>query len=97
MEKKGSILEDNGVVSGIDLVSQCVQILKRYKLKTEVLAASLRNPRQVREAALVGADIVTLPFSVMQDMLKHEKTYEGMKRFTEDIVEDYVKLASGKR
>lgn len=93
LEKKGKILEDNGVVSGIDLVSQCVQILRRYGLKTEVLAASLRNPRHVRDAALVGADIGTLPFSVVKDMLKHEKTYEGMKKFTEDIVEDYVKLS----
>ena len=93
MGKKGKILEDNGVVSGIDLVSQCVQILKRHGLKTEVLAASLRNPRHVREAALVGADIGTLPFSVVKDMLKHEETYEGMKKFTEDIVEDYVKLS----
>jgi len=90
---KGKVLEDNGIVSGIDLVSQCVQILKRYGLKTEVLAASLRNPRQVREAALVGADISTLPFNVIRDMLKHEKTYEGMKNFTRDIVPDYVKLA----
>jgi transaldolase len=89
-EKGKNILNDNGIVSGIDLVAQCVEILEGYK--TEVLAASLRNTRQVREAALVGADISTLPFSVIQDMLKHPKTYEGMKNFTKDIVPDYVKL-----
>ncbi|MBT3814587.1 transaldolase [Candidatus Woesearchaeota archaeon] len=91
-EKGKTTLNDNGIASGIDLVAQCVDILKNHGYKTEVLAASLRNTRQVREAALVGADISTLPFSVIQDMLKHPKTYEGMKNFTKDIVPDYVKL-----
>jgi len=89
---KEKMLHDNGIFSGIDLVRQCVQIMKRHELKTKVLAASLRNTRQVRESALVGADIATLPFSVIKDMLKHFKTYEGMHKFTKDIVKDYVKL-----
>lgn len=84
-----NLINDNGIVSGVDLVRRCVEILGNYNLKTEVLAASLRNVRQVREAALVGADIATLPFSVIGDMLKHHKTYEGMKLFTADIVPDY--------
>ena len=79
-------------MSGIDLVEGCVQIMRTYNLKTRVLAASLRNTRQVREAAFVGADLATLPFSVIQEMLKHEKTYEGMQKFTQDIVPEYVKL-----
>jgi len=91
-EKGKTTLNDNGIVSGIDLVAQCVEILDGHGYKTEVLAASLRNTRQVREAALVAADISTLPFSVIQNMLKHTKTYEGMKNFTKDIVPDYVKL-----
>lgn len=85
-------LHDNGVVSGIDLVSQCVGLIESYGLKAEVLADSLRNTRQVREAALVGAHIATLPFSVIQELLKHRKTYEGMKKFTEDVVPEYEKL-----
>lgn len=88
----GDFLEDNGIVSGIDLVEQCVQVIDLYDFKTEVLAASLRNPRQVREAALVGAHIATLPFEVIQNMLKHHKTFEGMKNFTADIVPEYVEL-----
>jgi len=84
--------DDNGIVSGIDLVAKCVNILNYYDFETEVLAASLRNPRQVREAALVGAEIATLPFGVIQDMLKHFKTYEGMAKFTADIVPEYVDL-----
>ncbi len=91
--KKGSkYLEDNGIYSGIHLVEQCVKIIEKYGLKTEVLAASLRNTRQVREAALHGAHIATLPINVIQDMLKHPKTYEGMKKFTADVVKEYANL-----
>ena len=92
IQSNGDFLEDNGIVSGIDLVEQCVQIIDYYNFETEVLAASLRNPRQVRDAALVGAHIATLPFSVIQDMLKHHKTFEGMKNFTADIVPEYAEL-----
>jgi len=89
---KDALLEDNGIISGIDLVAQCVDIISNYGFTSEILAASLRNTRQVREAALAGSHIATLPFSVIRDMLKHHKTYEGMKLFTDDIVPDYVAL-----
>lgn len=92
MELDGTLLEDNGVLSGIDLVEQCAQIVEQYRLKSEVLAASLRNPRQVREAALAGAHIATLPFTVLENMLKHHKTYEGMALFTADVVPEYSQL-----
>jgi transaldolase len=95
--KGNTLLEDNGVVSGIDLVQQCVEILQYYELPTQVLAASLRNPRQVRDAAIAGSHISTLPLGVIQDMLKHHKTYEGMKKFTEDIVPEYVNITRGKK
>jgi transaldolase len=85
-------LDDDGIVSGIDLVSQCVEILREYEIKSEVLAASLRNPRQVREAALVGADIATLPFGVIKTLLYHYKTKEGMENFINDIVPEYADL-----
>jgi transaldolase len=88
----GKTMEDKGIVSGVDLVEQCVEIVSIYGFEAEVLAASLRNPRQVRESALVGAHIATLPFSVIQDMLKHHKTYEGMALFTADIVPEYETL-----
>ncbi len=92
MERGGRILDDNGIVSGIELVQQCVRILRQHELKAKVLAASLRNPRQVREAALAGADLATLPFGVIRELLQHYKTYEGMKRFTEDTVKEYHEL-----
>jgi transaldolase len=90
--RNGEILEDNGIVSGIDLVGQIAEIFSIYDFKTEVLAASIRNPRQVREAALAGADIATLPFSVIMQLLVHYKTQEGMKKFTDDIVPEYADL-----
>lgn len=89
---EGEVLEDNGVVSGIDLVQQCVEILSTYNLKTQVLAASLRNTRQTREAALAGAHIATLPFQVISELLTHDKTIAGMESFTKDIVPEYAQL-----
>ncbi len=88
----GHMLEDNGVVSGIDLVAQTVGIFRRYNIKSEVLAASLRNGRQVREAAIVGADIATMPIGVFKALMGHRLTEEGMKKFTEDTPEEFRKL-----
>jgi transaldolase len=92
LEKNGEILEDNGIVSGIDLISQILDILSLYDLKTEVIAASIRNSRQAREAALIGADIATLPYGVIMQLLVHYKTKEGMKKFTDDIIPEYENL-----
>ncbi len=83
---------DNGVISGIDLVEQCVEIIEKFGFDSEIIAASLRNTRQVRESALVGSHIATIPFGVIGDMLKHDKTFEGMDAFTKDIVQEYVDL-----
>ena len=87
--------EDNGIVSGVDLVAKCVEVFDKYDIKTEVLAASIRNSRQVRECALAGAHIATLPFSVIKDMMMHYKTTEGMIGFTKDIVPEYASILRG--
>ena len=92
LEQNGAILENRGLVSGIDLVGQCVDILGRFGFACEVLAASIRNPRQVREAALVGAHIATLPFAVIAELLLHPKTMDGMQGFTRDVVPEYAQL-----
>jgi transaldolase len=84
------IKDDNGIVSGIDLVKKCVDILKIHKLNSEIIAASLRNTRQVREAALAGAHIATVPYPVITELIKHKKTVDGMKKFIEDIVPEYA-------
>lgn len=89
-------LDDNGVISGIDLVRQIVEIFKKHCIKAEVLAASMRNARQVREATLVGADIATLPFDVIKELLAHYKTKEGMRSFTDDAIPEYINLTKGR-
>lgn len=93
VEKDGDILEDNGITSGIDLVAQIREIFDNYGIsETKVLAASIRNARQTREAALAGADIATLPMNVIEELLIHTKTIEGMKGFIKDIIPEYRDL-----
>jgi len=92
-EKDGDVLEDNGIVSGVDLVAQIREIFDNYNItKTKVLASSMRNARQVREVALAGADIATLPLVVIEQLLSHYKTREGMQKFTSDVVPEYESL-----
>jgi len=90
--KDGETVSDDGIVSGVDLIKKCVDILKIYEFDTEVIAASIRNPRQVREIALTGAHIATIPFNVLYQMIQHFKTKEGVKKFLEDVVPEYKKL-----
>ncbi|MCH7850515.1 MAG: transaldolase [Nanoarchaeota archaeon] len=92
LRKGKRILNDNGIYSGIDLIEEIVEIFENKDISCEVLAASLRNPRQVREAALVGADIATIPLDVIESLLDHEKTREGMKGFTKDTIPEYSKI-----
>lgn len=86
------ILNDNGIVSGVDLVGSIRDIFDNYDFDTEILAASVRNARQVRELAEAGADIATIPFSVLKDMISHYKTREGMKKFAEDTIPEYREI-----
>jgi len=84
--------QDDGVRSGVELVAKILQIYRNYNIKTEVIAASIRNPRQAREVAELGVHIATLPFEVIQGMVTHYKTTEGMRNFTADIVPPYRDL-----
>lgn len=70
--------------TGMELVAQILDIRDNYGFGTEVIVASVRHPIHVLEAALMGADIATVPFSVLQKMVKHPKTDEGMERFLKD-------------
>ena len=88
-KKLGKMLNDSGIVSGIDLVSEIKRIFVKQGIKAEVLSASIRNNRQFRESALVGADIATVPFKVISTLLEHHKSVEGMKGFVKDIVPEY--------
>ncbi len=84
--------KDNGISSGVHLVEEIVHIYRNYNITTEVIAASMRNARQVREVALVGAHIATIPFKVIEEMTQHPKTVEGIKTFTQDVVPEYREL-----
>jgi len=92
IEDDENTLNDNGIVSGIDLVSECVKIFKNYNLKSEVLAASFRNARQVRECALEGANIATMPFSVFKELFSHKLTEKGMVQFIDDTPKEFGEL-----
>ncbi|HDS59481.1 MAG TPA: transaldolase [Thermoplasmatales archaeon] len=87
-----SDISDNGIYSGVDLVDSIVTIYDAYGFDTQVIAASVRNARQAREVAEMGVDIATLPFHVIEDMLTHPKTLEGMQLFTRDVVPEYEEL-----
>lgn len=92
--KKGELhVQDNGIVSGIDLLGKTAHIFRTYGLKSEIIAASIRNSRQLRECAISGAHIATAPLEVIQNSLTHIKTIEGFKKFSEDVPNDYAKLA----
>ena len=69
---------------GMELVADIIQIFDHYDFECEVLAASLRHPMHVLEAARMGADIGTMPMSVFQMLLKHPLTDIGLKRFLDD-------------
>jgi transaldolase len=69
---------------GMDVIRELVAIVENYDLDTEVLTASVRHPRHVTEAALLGSHIATLPFKVMQQMVHHPLTDKGIKMFRED-------------
>jgi transaldolase len=69
---------------GMALIEQVVRIYANYDFRTEVLVASVRHPLHVVEAALIGADIVTMPFEVLEKLVKHPLTDVGLARFLAD-------------
>ncbi len=69
---------------GLELVEQIDTIYQNYAYETEIIVASIRNPLHVLEAALVGADISTIPLKVMKQLMKHSLTDVGLKKFLQD-------------
>ncbi len=69
---------------GMDLVRDIVQIYRNYGFATRVLAASIRNPLHVVEAAKAGAHVATMPFAVLDQLTRHPLTDIGLKKFLED-------------
>lgn len=69
---------------GMVLVEQILEIYNNYAFDTEVIVASVRNPLHVLDAALMGADIATIPFSVLGKFASHPLTDKGLKAFLDD-------------
>jgi transaldolase len=75
---------DDISTSGMELVRQIVTIYDNYGYLTEVIVASVRNPLHVVESAMAGADIATIPYSVIKQLANHPLTDAGLKKFMED-------------
>lgn len=75
---------DDISTSGMELIEQIVQIYANYGYETQVLAASIRHPIHVVESALAGADVATIPYSVLLQLMKHPLTDIGLDKFMAD-------------
>lgn len=73
--------------SGIQLIEEIVALFSNYPdIQTEIIAASIRHPMHVTECALAGADIATVPYKVLMQMIKHPLTAEGIEKFKADYL-----------
>ncbi len=85
-------LDDIGS-GGMELIAQIVQIYENYDFTTEVLVASVRSPQHVADAALLGADVATIPPKVLYQLLQHPLTDRGLDAF----LSDWAKLPESQR
>lgn len=82
---------DDIAEDGTELISKIRRIYDNYGFQTKILAASIRHPKHMVDCALVGADVATVPFSVIQQMMKHPLTDQGLEKF----LADYKKAFGG--
>jgi transaldolase len=83
---------DDAGASGMDLIGQIKQIYENYGYETKVLVASVRTPTHVRDAALIGADIATIPYKVFEQLFSHPLTDKGIAQFQADTAAYHQKL-----
>lgn len=76
---------DDISLTGMDLIRDIKQIYANYAFKTQIIVASVRNPLHVLDAAKAGADIATVPFAVIEQLIKHPLTDIGVQKFLEDF------------
>ncbi len=76
-------LDDIGS-DGMTLLSDIVTVYQNYGFKTQIIAASIRSPQHVVDAALIGADVCTIPYKVFTQMVRHPLTDKGIERFLND-------------
>lgn len=75
---------DDIASGGMEILAQCIEIVKNYDFPSEILASSLRGPMHVVEAGRLGSDIATMPHSVFVQLMKHPLTDIGLQRFIDD-------------
>lgn len=75
---------DDIAQDGMEMVGQIVTIFNNYGFETEIIVASIRHPVHVLQAALMGADIATVPYKVLLQLVKHPLTDQGIQKFLED-------------
>lgn len=69
---------------GMELITQISQIFQNYSLNTQILVASVRHPIHIMQSAMIGADIVTVPYKVLQQLVNHPLTDKGIAQFLKD-------------
>lgn len=75
---------DDVAQEGMGLIEEIAAIFENYRMATEIIVASIRHPRHVVDAALLGADICTVPYAVMAKLIQHPLTDIGIERFLKD-------------
>lgn len=75
---------DDISMNGMDLIASIRTIFDNYGIETQILAASIRHPMHIVEAAEIGADVATMPFDVIDKLIKHPLTDSGLARFLSD-------------
>ena len=83
---------DDQSADGMQLIEQIVTIYANYGFATQVLAASIRHPIHVLEAAMIGADVATMPLKVMEQLIYHPLTESGLEKFLADWKKNESKL-----
>ena len=71
-------------MDGVELIRTIAEIFEIHEIKTEIIAASIRNPIHVTESARAGADIATVPYNIIKQMIKHPLTDQGLEKFKAD-------------
>lgn len=77
---------DDISTTGVELISKIAEIFDIHGIDTQIIAASVRNPIHVTDCALAGADIATVPYSVIEQMTKHPLTDQGIDKFKQDYI-----------
>ncbi len=83
---------DDISIDGMELIQQIVTIYQNYNFGTQVLAASIRHPLHVVQSAMMGADVATIPFKIIDMMFMHPLTDSGLQKFLDDWKKNEAKL-----